>query len=75
MLKTCLSPVSAKALFLPATNDLLLQPYLAREAHNTLLALGKESYYEEIEGPWGHLNGVYMLEQKAQLIAEFLDTN
>jgi homoserine O-acetyltransferase len=70
-----LSPVSAKALFLPATNDLLLQPYLAREAHNTLLALGKESYYEEIEGPWGHLNGVYMLEQKAQLIAEFLDTN
>ncbi len=71
-LATGLSPVSAKTLFLPATNDLLLQPYLAREAHNTLLELGKESMYEEIEGPWGHLDGVYMLEQKAGLIEEFL---
>lgn len=73
-LATGLSPVTAKTLFLPATNDLLLQPYLAREAHNTLQALGKESYYEEIEGPWGHLDGVYMLEQKAGLIEEFLGT-
>lgn len=74
-LATGLSPVNAKTLFLPATNDLLLQPYLARQAHTTLLELGKESIYEEIDGPWGHLNGVYMLEQKAGLITEFLDTD
>lgn len=67
-----LSPVTAKILFLPATNDLLLQPYLAQEAHNTLQELGKETYYEEIEGPWGHLNGIYLLEQKAELISTFL---
>jgi homoserine O-acetyltransferase len=67
-----LSPVTAKTLFLPSANDLLLQPYLAQRAHSTLQELGKRSYYEEIEGPWGHLNGVYMLEQKSALIKEFL---
>ena len=71
-LATGLRPVTAKTLFLPATNDLLLQPYLAQQAHNTLQELGKETYYEEIEGPWGHLDGIYMLEQKAALITEFL---
>jgi homoserine O-acetyltransferase len=73
-LATGLSPVTAKTLFLPASNDLLLQPYLAQEAYNTLRELGKETYYEEIEGPWGHLDGVYMLEQKAALIRDFLNT-
>ncbi len=70
-----LMPVTAKTLFLPSSNDLLLQPYLAQEAHNTLQSLGKESYYEEIDGPWGHLNGVYMLEQKAGLITDFLTSD
>ncbi len=74
-LATGLSPVLAKTLFLPSGNDLLLQPYLAQEAFNTLQGLGKETYYEEIEGPWGHLNGVYMLEQKAAVIKEFLGTD
>jgi homoserine O-acetyltransferase/O-succinyltransferase len=68
-----LSAVTAKVLFLPASNDLLLQPYLAKAAHDTLLSLGKESYYEEIEGPWGHLDGVYNVGQKSALIVDFLD--
>jgi homoserine O-acetyltransferase len=72
-LSTGLSAVTAKVLFLPATNDLLLQPYMAKAAHDTLLSLGKQSYYEEIAGPWGHLDGVYSIQQKAQLIADFLD--
>lgn len=67
-----LAPVTAKTLFLPATNDLLLQPYMARHAHDTLLSLGKDSQYEEIAGPWGHLDGVYTLEQKSALIKAFL---
>ena len=73
-LETGLRPVTARTLFLPASNDLLLQPYLAQEAYNTLRELGKDTYYEEIEGPWGHLDGVYMLEQKAALIRDFLAT-
>lgn len=73
-LRTGLAPITAKALFLPATNDLLLQPYLARQAHETLLELGKRSQYDEIEGPWGHLDGVYTLGQKGETIREFLAT-
>ena len=73
-LRSGLAPVTAKSLFLPASNDLLLQPYLARQAHETLLELGKRSHYEEIEGPWGHLDGVYTLEPKADRIREFLAT-
>ncbi len=38
-----------------------------------LLSLGKESCYEEIEGPWGPLDGVYSVGQKAELIVDFLD--
>jgi homoserine O-acetyltransferase/O-succinyltransferase len=38
-----------------------------------LLSLGKESYYEEIEGPWGHLDGVYSVGQKADVITGFLE--
>jgi homoserine O-acetyltransferase/O-succinyltransferase len=67
-----LAPVQAKTLFLPASNDLLLQPYLAQAAHQTLLDLGKRSAYEEIAGPWGHLDGVYLIDQKADLIRSFL---
>ncbi|MEX1198615.1 MAG: homoserine O-acetyltransferase [Pseudohongiellaceae bacterium] len=73
-LRSGLEPVTAKTLFLPASNDLLLQPYLARRAHETLRELDKPSQYEEIEGPWGHLDGVYSLEPKAGLIREFLAT-
>jgi len=69
-----LSPVTAKTLFLPSANDLLLQPYLAQQAHSILQELGKETHYEEIEGPWGHLNGVYMIEQKSAVIKEFLSS-
>jgi homoserine O-acetyltransferase len=38
-----------------------------------LLSPGKESCYEEIEGPWGPLDGVYSVGQKAELIVDFLD--
>lgn len=68
-----LQNVTAKTLFLPATNDLLLQPYLAKRAHDVLLAHGVESEYVEIEGPWGHLDGVFNIQLQADLIKEFLD--
>ena len=68
-----LENVTAKTLFLPATNDLLLQPYLAKRAHDVLLAHGVESEYAEIEGPWGHLDGVFNIQLQADLIQEFLN--
>lgn len=69
-----LAPLTAKTLFLPATNDLLLQPYLARTAYEILQSQGKNTHYEEIDGPWGHLDGVYLIDQKASLISDFLST-
>ncbi|WP_194757413.1 E22 family MetX-like putative esterase [Aliidiomarina indica] len=68
-----LAPVQARSLFIPATRDLLLQPYLAKHTHNTLLELGKESTYVELEGPWGHLDGVFEIHQKADVIRDFLN--
>ncbi|WP_408608856.1 E22 family MetX-like putative esterase [Aliidiomarina halalkaliphila] len=72
-LATGLQDVQARSLFIPASNDLLLQPYLAKQAHNTLIELGKDSQYVELEGPWGHLDGVFEISQKADLIKEFLN--
>jgi len=68
-----LENVTAKTLFLPATNDLLLQPYLAKRAHEVLLAHGVASEYAEIEGPWGHLDGVFNIQLQADLIQQFLN--
>lgn len=67
-----LKPVTAKSLFLPATNDLLLQPYLAKRAHEILLAHGASSEYAELSGPWGHLDGVVGIAAKAERIRRFL---
>lgn len=67
-----LANLKAKTLFLPAKHDLLLQPYLAQQAVATLKELGKEPQYDEIEGVFGHLDGLYSIQTKAALIAEFL---
>ncbi|MCC5854736.1 MAG: homoserine O-acetyltransferase [Idiomarina sp.] len=71
-LATGLAAMQAKSLFLPATNDLLLQPYMAKRVHELLLEQGKSSVYQEITGPWGHLDGVVSITEKAERIREFL---
>jgi len=72
-LASALAAVKAKTLFLPATNDLLLMPYLAKDAHQGLLATGKSSIYQEIPGPLGHLQGVAGIQSQATVIAQFLN--
>ncbi|WP_113907541.1 E22 family MetX-like putative esterase [Aliidiomarina celeris] len=67
-----LTQVKAATLFLPATNDLLLQPYLAKRAHDILESEGKNSQYAEITGPWGHLDGIVSITTQADRIREFL---
>lgn len=68
-----LQKIQAKCLFLPATSDQLLPPRLARKTHELLLALGKNSQYQEIEGLWGHLDGIYSLPSQSELIKSFLE--
>jgi len=73
-LKDGLKNISAKTLFLPSSNDLLLMPYMAENTADQLRDMGKKVQYEEINGPWGHLNGLFSIQQKAELLSEFLTT-
>ena len=72
-LTTALKNVSAKTLLLPATNDLLLRPENMRTVFDTMKAAGKDVEISEIEGVWGHLDGIFSIAPKAQLISEFLE--
>lgn len=71
-LATGLRQIKAKTLFLPAKHDLLLQPYLAQQAVATLKELGQAPEYDEIDGIFGHLDGLYSIQSKADVLAEFL---
>lgn len=67
-----LQNIQAKTLFLPADNDLILMPYLAKDTHQRLRNLGKNSQYQEISGPLGHLNGVRQIDQASTVLSDFL---
>jgi homoserine O-acetyltransferase len=72
-LSTALKKVTAKTLLLPATNDLLLRPENMRTVYESMKTLGKDVQFSEIEGGWGHLDGIFSILPKAQLISEFLE--
>lgn len=76
-LESGLKKVTAKTLFLPAKNDLLLLPYQAKLAHDTLVKLGKRSEFALIEPKSpsaGHLDGLTQVASKENTIREFLAT-
>lgn len=72
-LRSGLKPIQARSLFLPASNDLLLRPEMARRAHDMLLDLGKDSEYLEIDGNWGHLDGIMSIQSRAEELKAFLE--
>lgn len=65
--------IKAKTLFLPATGDLLLSPKLAKAAHDLRVKQGGDSQYDEIPGIWGHLDGIFSISQKADVLRAFLE--
>lgn len=67
-----LKSIKAKSLFLPASNDLLLMPYLAQKTHLSLIEQGKSSELLPLSGNLGHLNGVQLISQQATKIKAFL---
>lgn len=69
---TGLQQIKAKTLFLPATQDLLLMPYHARNTHSALKTLKNDTQYAEIPGPLGHLEGVLGVQKHSSTIAAFL---
>ena len=66
-----LKKITAKTLFLPAANDLVLFPSMAKKAHDLI---GEQSQYEEIQGMWGHLDGLFSISSKAKTISAFLES-
>ena len=73
-LKAGLENIQAETLFLPASTDLLLMPYLAESANNQLQGLGKKSELETLNGPFGHLEGVVNVQAEGERIAAFLSS-
>ena len=71
-LKQSLASIKAKTLFLPASSDLLLMPYMAQNAHNALKELGKDTDIKLLEGNLGHLEGVAGIGKHGSYIEEFL---
>lgn len=71
-LKQSLASIKAKTLFLPATSDLLLMPYLAQSAHKALKELNKDTDIKLLEGNLGHLEGVTGIDKHASYIESFL---
>ena len=69
-----LKHIQAKTLFLPASTDLLLMPYLAESADYQLNHLGKNSELETLNGPFGHLEGIVNVKAEGERIAAFLSS-
>lgn len=68
-----LKKITAKTLLLPASNDLLLRPENMRKVYEAMQELDKDVAISEISGGWGHLDGIFSISPKAQLIREFLE--
>ena len=71
-LQAGLSNIQAKSLFLPATSDLLLMPYLSAHTHEQLQQAGKISHYQELTGSLGHLEGVLDIQEQGERLKAFL---
>lgn len=68
------APIKAKILLLPSKNDVLLPARHARKLQLELQIQNKRVEYEEIEGPWGHLDGLYSIGVKNKIIRDFLSS-
>lgn len=71
-LKQSLQSIKAKTLFLPASSDLLLMPYLSQNAHTALKELNNDTDIKLLEGNLGHLEGVAGIGKHATHIEAFL---
>ena len=67
-----LAKVKAKTLFLPASGDLLLTAASAKTSQQALQAAGNNAQLVEIQGDFGHLDGLLNISTVAPVLAEFL---
>lgn len=67
-----LKKIKAPMLLLPAKHDMLLLPELSREVRDIVEAGGGKVEYAEIDGEWGHLDGIVNVGQVGDRIKDFL---
>ncbi len=67
------APIKAKILLLPSKNDVLFPLYHMQSLYTQMLIQKKNVFYDEIEGPWGHLDGIYAVATKADVIKNFIE--
>ena len=67
-----LGKITAKTLFLPASGDLLLTPDMSTKSQQLLQQAGNKAQLHEIQGNWGHLDGLLNIGSVAGEISAFL---
>lgn len=67
-----IADIKAKTLFLPASGDQLLYPAMSKVSAEAMTAAGNPVQYDEINGSWGHLDGVVGISVVANTITDFL---
>ena len=67
-----LAKVKAKTLFLPASGDLLLTADSAISSQKALQATGNNAQLVEIQGDFGHLDGLFNISTVGPVIQQFL---
>ncbi len=67
-----LAKVKAKTLFLPASGDLLLTADSAIASQKALQATGNNAQLVEIQGDFGHLDGLFNISTVGPVIQQFL---
>lgn len=67
-----LAKVKAKTLFLPASGDLLLTADSAIASQKALQATGNNAQLVEIQGDFGHLDGLFNISTVGTVIQQFL---
>lgn len=68
-----IAPIKAKILLIAAKNDLLIKGYATKLLYSQLLIQKKHVIYDEIEGPWGHLDGIIAIAVKKDVIKHFIE--
>jgi homoserine O-acetyltransferase len=68
-----LARIEAPVLLIGAKDDLIFFPRHVQRTRDLIAADGTPAQYTEIDGPLGHLDGIFSLDQVAEEIAAFLD--
>ncbi|CCQ12712.1 Homoserine O-acetyltransferase [Pseudoalteromonas luteoviolacea B = ATCC 29581] len=71
-LDAALAKIQAKVLLMPSKGDLLLRPESVHTLYTTLKKLNKNVVLSELDGGWGHLDGLFSISPKHADIAAFL---